>query len=69
MLSTNLGSSPSSQVLNLKHTTGRQAIDDPYHVQIIREKLMRAFSTVLPDVIDELGSAIPAYIPSKSNGQ
>ena len=41
---------------------------DPYHVDIIKEKLMRTLVAVLPDVIDELRSAVPDYIPTQGEG-
>ena len=56
------------QVLQLKYTLTRESINDPYHVEIIREKLMRTLSTVLPDVIDELATAVPDYIPINGDG-
>ena len=51
--------------MNFKHTTGRASLDDPYHVDIIREKLMRNLPAVLPDLLDELTAAIPDYIPTR----
>ena len=56
------------QVLQLKYTLTRESINDPYHVEIIREKLMRTLSMVLPDVIDELATAVPDYIPVNGDG-
>ena len=38
-------------------------------VDIIKEKLMRTLVAVLPDVIDELSSAVPDYIPTRGEGQ
>ena len=52
----------------MKYTLGRASRDDPYHVDIIREKLMRSLTAVLPDVIDELSVAVPEYIPAKGDG-
>ncbi len=43
-------------------------MDDPFHVEIIREKLMRTLVAVLPDVIDELRGAVPEYIQAKKDG-
>ena len=54
--------------LNSRYTIGRTWIDDPYHVDIIRERLMRTLPVVLPDVLDELSLAVPAHIPTKGNG-
>lgn len=55
--------------MHFKHTTGRGATDDPYHIEIIREKLMRTLPAVLPDVLDELTLAVPAFIPTRGNGE
>lgn len=56
------------QFLQLKHTLTRESIDDPYHVEIIREKLMRSLAVVLPNVIDELAVAVQDCIPINGNG-
>ncbi|KAI0354621.1 cytochrome P450 [Trametes cingulata] len=48
-----------------KYTLGHDVHDDPYHVDIIREKLTRTLPAILPDVIDELTIAIPDHIPAK----
>ena len=53
----------------MKYTTGRHITDDPFHIEIIREKLMRTLQVVLPDVIDELNVAIPDNIPFKDSGR
>ena len=55
--------------LNSTYTIGRAWLDDPYHVDIIREKLMRALPVVLPDVLDELTLAVPDYIPTVGDGE
>ena len=55
--------------MQFRHTTGRGASDDPYHVEIIREKLMRTLPAVLPDVLDELTLAVPAFIPTCGDGR
>ncbi len=39
-------------------------LDDPYHVDIVRDKLTRMIPTVLPDVVDELSMVLPEYIPT-----
>ena len=46
-----------------EHTIGRDWIDDPYHIDIFRAKLMRALPAILPDVLEELMLAIPRFIP------
>ncbi|RDX53553.1 cytochrome P450 [Lentinus brumalis] len=50
------------ETLQTRFTLGRDTIDDPYHVDLIRDKLMRSLAAVLPDVIDELSLAVPEYI-------
>ena len=41
-------------------------LDDPYHVDIVRDKLTRQIPAVLPDVVDELSMVLPEYIPTGS---
>ena len=55
--------------LNSRHTIGGAWLDDPYHVDIIREKLTRTLPAILPDVLDELTLAVPAYIPIHGQGK
>ncbi|PIL33520.1 cytochrome P450 [Ganoderma sinense ZZ0214-1] len=51
-------------VIRTRYTLGPEWLNDPYHVDIIKEKLMRTLPVVLPDVIDELTYAVPDYIPA-----
>ncbi|KAI0800573.1 cytochrome P450 [Fomes fomentarius] len=53
------------ELMQTRFTLGREPLDDPYHVDIIREKLMRSLVAVLPDVIDELALAVPDLIPTQ----
>ena len=55
--------------LNSRYTIGGAWLDDPYHVDIIREKLTRTLPAILPDVLDELALAVPAYIPTHDDGE
>ncbi|KAI0699941.1 cytochrome P450 [Cerioporus squamosus] len=50
------------ETLQTRFTLGRDTIDDPYHVDLVRDKLMRSLAAVLPDVIDELSLTVPGYI-------
>ncbi len=50
------------ETLQTRFTLGRDTIDDPYHIDLIRDKLMKSLAAVLPDVIDELSLAVPEYI-------
>ena len=43
-------------------------MDDPYHLDVIKDQLVRTPAAALPDVFDELNSAIPQYIPTKDDG-
>lgn len=54
--------------MQTRFTLGREPLDDPYHVDIIKEKLMRSLVAVLPDVIDELALAVPDHIPTQGVG-
>ena len=60
--------STSCQVIRTRYTLGPETTHDPYHVDIIKEKLMRTLPAVLPDVIDELTYAVPDYIPATGDG-
>ncbi|TBU42576.1 cytochrome P450 [Dichomitus squalens] len=51
-------------LIQTRYTLGPEMTSDPYHVDIIKEKLMRTLPVVLPDVIDELTYAVPNYIPA-----
>ncbi|KAI0713162.1 cytochrome P450 [Cerioporus squamosus] len=55
------------ETLHTRFTLGREPLDDPFHVEIIKDKLMRSITAVLPDVIDELRAAVPDYIHAKDN--
>ena len=49
---------PCPQVVHMKYTVGHEAMSDPYHVGIIKEKLTRMLPTVLPDLTDELAVSV-----------
>lgn len=55
--------------MQMKYTLGRDPMDDPYHIDIIKEKLTRTLPAVLPEVIDELKVATEEHIPTKGDGQ
>ncbi|KAM5535874.1 hypothetical protein V8D89_010492 [Ganoderma adspersum] len=50
------------ETIQMRYTVGPELIDDPYHVDIIREKLTRTLPLIMPDVVDELELAVPHYI-------
>ncbi|OJT14393.1 Ent-kaurene oxidase [Trametes pubescens] len=52
--------------MQLRHIIDRDAVENPYHVDMIREKLTRSLPVVLPHVIDELQLAVPEHIPAVS---
>ena len=53
----------------MKYTVGHEAMSDPYHVGIIKEKLTRMLPTVLPDLTDELAVSVQEYIPTTGDGE
>ncbi len=61
--------SPFSQIVHMKYTVGHEAMSDPYHVGIIKEKLTRMLPTVLPDLTDELAVSVQHYIPTEGDGE
>ena len=44
-------------------------MDDGWHIDIIKDKLMRSLGTVLPDLIDELLLAVSVGIPCEGDGE
>lgn len=54
--------------MQIRYTLGADTEDDPYHVDIIKEKLTRSVPAILPEVIDELTLAVPQHIPAKTDG-
>ena len=55
--------------MHMKYTVGTEFLEDPYHVDIIKEKLTRTLPTILPEVIDELKLAVHEHIPTKGDGR
>ncbi|KAI1791206.1 cytochrome P450 [Ganoderma leucocontextum] len=53
-------------IQQVRFTVGRETLDDPYHVDVIRDKLTRMIPAVLPDVVDELSMVLPEYIATGS---
>ena len=51
-----------------RHTLGAAWLDDPYHVDIIRERFMRALPAALPAVLDEIRRAVPDCVPARGDG-
>ncbi|KAI0368877.1 cytochrome P450 [Pilatotrama ljubarskyi] len=52
-----------ADIIQTKYTLGPEPEQDPYHVDIIREKLTRSLPLLLPEVVDELKLAVPEHIP------
>ncbi|TFK91861.1 cytochrome P450 [Polyporus arcularius HHB13444] len=55
------------EILQTRYTWDRELVDDPYHLDVIKDQLVRTPAAALPDVFDELGSAIPEYIPARDD--
>ena len=53
----------------MDYTLGRTVFIDAYHIDVIKEKLMRTLPAVVPDVVDELFVAIPDCIPATGDGE
>lgn len=53
----------------MRYTVGSELIEDPYHVDIIKEKLTRTLPLIMPDVVDELEHAVPHYIKAEGEGE
>ena len=56
------------QALQMKHTLGRDTLDDPYHVGIVRDKLTRGLPALFPALADEVMQAVADHIPATDNG-
>lgn len=56
------------QFVQTKYTLGEDVHNDPFHADIIRDKLARGLPAVLPDVIDELTVATREHIPTEGDG-
>ncbi|KAJ8475002.1 hypothetical protein ONZ51_g6824 [Trametes cubensis] len=55
------------EFVQTKYTVGHEAHRDPYHVNIVREKLTRNLPAILPDMMDELTAAVQEHIPANDN--
>ena len=53
----------------MRYTVGPELVEDPFHVDIIKEKLTRTLPLIMPDVVDELEYAVPHYISAESKGE
>ncbi|KAI0741311.1 cytochrome P450 [Daedaleopsis nitida] len=51
-------------LIQMRFTLGKTALDQQFHVEIIRDRLMRTLVTVMPEVVDELTVAIAEYLPA-----
>ncbi|KAH9895713.1 cytochrome P450 [Cubamyces lactineus] len=58
-----------AEFIQIEYTVGHEAHSDPYHIDIVREKLTRNLPTVLPEIMDELAVAMHEYIPAKEDGR
>ncbi len=50
--------------MQLAHIISRDAAENRYHVDVIRERVTRALPVISPHVVDELRLALPEYIPT-----
>ncbi len=53
----------------MRYTVGPELVEDPYHVDIIKEKLTRTLPVIMPDIIDELELAVPHCINAQGEGE
>ncbi|KAI0676145.1 cytochrome P450 [Trametes maxima] len=52
------------ETLQMERTLGLGTVEDPYHNDIVREKLTRSLPVLFPDIFEEITLAVPAYIPA-----
>ncbi|KAH9895701.1 cytochrome P450 [Cubamyces lactineus] len=55
------------EFVQTKYTVGHEAHHDPYHVNVVREKLTRNLSAILPEIMDELTAAVHENIPAEED--
>ncbi|KAI0362845.1 cytochrome P450 [Pilatotrama ljubarskyi] len=53
-----------NDAMQMRHIASRSAVENPFHIDIVKDKLTRGLPVILPDVLDELHLAIPQYIPA-----
>ena len=51
----------------MKYIIRHEALDDQYHVGIVKEKLTRMLPVIVPDLIEELMLAFPDCIPTRGD--
>ena len=56
------------KLLQSKYTLGRESSEDPYHIEVIRERLTRNLGALLPDVMDEIQHAFDETIIARGDG-
>ncbi|KAI1793059.1 cytochrome P450 [Ganoderma leucocontextum] len=54
-------------LFQLRYIAAAESFDDPYHSDIIREKLTRTLPVIFPDVLDEVKLALSDYLPTKDD--
>ncbi|OCH84018.1 cytochrome P450 [Obba rivulosa] len=55
------------QLIQAKYTLGREFSEDPYHIDLIRERLTRNLAVLFPDVLDEIQHAFDHFIRAESD--
>ncbi|KAI0640040.1 cytochrome P450 [Trametes polyzona] len=53
--------------MQLGHILEPSIMGNPYHIDLIRERLTRTLPVVMPDVVDEVMSAVPQQIPATTD--
>ena len=51
------------QALQVDYTIGKEILDDPYHVLVIRSLLTRNLAAKFPDLKDEITTAFQDLVP------
>ncbi|TBU62546.1 cytochrome P450 [Dichomitus squalens] len=54
-------------VVQMKYSIGHETFEDPYHINMVKEKLTRTLPVILPDAVDELKLTVPECIPAKTD--
>lgn len=53
----------------MKYTMGQELVDDPWHIELVRNHLTKRLDSVFPVVRDEVVAAFDEYVGSADGGK
>lgn len=57
------------QILQADYTLGREVLQNPYHVSILRSQLTRSLGVLYPEIRDEIITTFDDVLDLKGNGE